>query len=526
MFRLAISTNRARINTTFRPSLVKRRHVFNPGSLHMSTVAATSTDNKTNDTATATTPSKETVAAQTTAFQDLLGLSSPSPDLKNTFYQRQLPETLVRFSSNQGKRLFRSAMEAGHAEGFFPLTGNFTTQSEPAYCGPSSLAMVLNALEVDPGQRWKGNWRWYSDELLECCSSKEEMKKNGITFDKFACLAKCHSDVVVKRGNDFTLEEFIQDVQDVTMRSDKFMVISFSRKTLGQTGDGHFSPIGAYHPESGMVLVLDTARYKYPSYWCPVDVLYESMKPIDKETGRPRGYFLLSYDAERPPVSLCKVKNATANQNKDEDDIKKKEQQTIEEKTVSSAPALNWTTLAKSFCKRIPENMWLEKPRTLQHVVQLVLRNVPPEYTMILANQSLLAASATMPNDARSYIDTLLHDTTQSALYPIVLDALYPSSQRTTTVDQYAAFATLFMLGSPRMLYTSLPRDLQESLDTYRQDKSMSNVVKREVDRIGVEVSELTKTFCTCGPGWSSSSNNSSTNNNSVSSILDKDCSN
>ena len=354
------------------------------------------------------------------------------------------------------------------------------------------------------------------------------MKKNGITFDKFACLAKCHSDVVVKRGNDFTLEEFIQDVQDVTMRSDKFMVISFSRKTLGQTGDGHFSPIGAYHPESGMVLVLDTARYKYPSYWCPVDVLYESMKPIDKETGRPRGYFLLSYDAERPPVSLCKVKNATANQNKDDDDIKKKEQQqqqTMEEKTVSSAPALNWTTLAKSFCKRIPENMWLEKPRTLQHVVQLVLRNVPPEYTMILANQSLLAASATMPNDARSYIDTLLHDTTQSALYPIVLDALYPSSQRTTAVDQYAAFATLFMLGSPRMLYTSLPRDLQESLDTYRQDKSMSNVVKREVDRIGVEVSELTKTFCTCGPGWSSS-NNSSTNNNNISSILDKDCSN
>ncbi|CDH61092.1 glutathione gamma-glutamylcysteinyltransferase [Lichtheimia corymbifera JMRC:FSU:9682] len=537
MFRIALNTNRTRISTTTTPFLVKRRHAINPWSVHMSTAAVSSkTNDTTPTTTTTTTPSKETVAAQTSAFQDLLGLTSPSPDLKNTFYQRQLPETLVRFSSNQGKQLFRSAMEAGHAEGFFPLTGNFTTQSEPAYCGPSSLAMVLNALEVDPKQRWKGNWRWYSDELLDCCSSKEEMKKNGITFDKFACLAKCHSDVVVKRGNDFTLEEFVRDVQDVTMRSDKFMVISFSRKTLGQTGDGHFSPIGAYHPESGMVLVLDTARYKYPSYWCPVDVLYESMKPIDKETGRPRGYFLLSYDAERPPVSLCKVKNATANQHNEENDKKRQEQQqqqqpqqqqAVEEKTVSSAPALNWTTLAKSFCKRIPENMWLEKPRTMQHVVQLVLRNVPPEYTMILANQSLLAASATMPNDARSYIDTLLHDTTQSALYPIVLDALYPSSQRptaTNTVDQYAAFATLFMLGSPRMLYTSLPRDLQESLDTYRQDKSMSDVVKREVDRIGVEVSELTKTFCTCGPGWSSTIGATTGNNGNVS-ILDKDCS-
>lgn len=72
------------------------------------------------------------------AFQSLLGITTNEKDIQNTFYQRQLPKSLVRFSSDQGKKLFRSAMEAGHAEGFFSLTGNFTTQSEPAYCGPSS----------------------------------------------------------------------------------------------------------------------------------------------------------------------------------------------------------------------------------------------------------------------------------------------------------------------------------------------------------------------------------------------------
>lgn len=80
-------------------------------------------------------------ASVTAAFQDLLGVSAPSAtpdDLKNTFYQRELPTTLVRFASPGGKKLFREAMDDGHAEGFFPLTGNFTTQSEPAYCGPSS----------------------------------------------------------------------------------------------------------------------------------------------------------------------------------------------------------------------------------------------------------------------------------------------------------------------------------------------------------------------------------------------------
>ncbi|KAI7851353.1 Phytochelatin synthase-domain-containing protein [Circinella umbellata] len=446
-----------------------------------------------------------TTSTNHNAFQDLLGLNNSNPDLKNTFYQRQLPTTLVRFSSQDGKKLFRSAMEAGHAEGFFSLTGNFTTQSEPAYCGPSSLAMVLNALEVDPKARWKGNWRWYSDELLECCSSKEEMKKNGITFDKFACLAKCHSDVVVKRGNDFTLEEFKKDVENVTTRSDVFMVISFSRKTLGQTGDGHFSPIGAYNPETQMVLVLDTARYKYPSYWCPIETLYESMKPIDKETGRPRGYFLLSYDVNHPPISLCKVQKKSTN---DKDSSTQFEQQQKEERSLEiqeqqqqqlhlQSP-LNWTTLAKSFCKRIPENMWIEKPRTLEHVVQLVLRNVPPEYTVILANQSFRQS----PNE---YINKLLYDTSKSPLYPIVFNALYPqhkNEQQQELVDHHAAFATLFVLGSPRMLYTSLPRDLQKTLSRYRKDEYMSDIVKREVDRISVEVTELTKTFCTCGPGW------------------------
>ncbi|KAI7903388.1 Phytochelatin synthase-domain-containing protein [Cokeromyces recurvatus] len=438
------------------------------------------------------------------AFQDLLGVTSPEAnthdDLKNTFYQRELPKTLVRFASPEGKKLFREAMDIGHAEGFFPLTGNFTTQSEPAFCGPSSLAMVLNALEVDPKRRWKGNWRWYSDEFLHCCSSKEEVKVKGITFDNFACLAKCHCDVQVNRAFDFTFEKFVKDVEMVTSTSDKFMVVSFSRKVLGQTGDGHFSPIGAYNAQERKVLILDTARYKYPSYWCPIEMLFESMNPIDKETGRPRGYFVLSYDVENPPVSLCKVKPEACTVKKEE------EQQPVKSnKQLREEAKLNWSTIAKSFCQRIPENLWLEKPRTLEHVVRLVLRNVPKEYTTILANQSLASFNATNPDKkAEKYINELLYDTTKSPLYPVVIDALYPERENHsyTPIDYNAAFATLFVLGSPRMLYTSLPKDLQDRLDKYRRDESMSTIMKHEVQRISNEVVDLTTAFCTCGPNW------------------------
>ena len=35
-------------------------------------------------------------------------------------------------------------------ENYFGLAEQYTTQSEPEYCGPASLTMVLNALNIDP----------------------------------------------------------------------------------------------------------------------------------------------------------------------------------------------------------------------------------------------------------------------------------------------------------------------------------------------------------------------------------------
>ncbi|KAI8322509.1 Phytochelatin-domain-containing protein, partial [Martensiomyces pterosporus] len=211
-----------------------------------------------------------------------------------SFYRRELPRELVSFTSAEGRRLFKESLNEGYAEGYFNLAGNFTVQSEPAYCGPSSLAMVLNALEVDPGRTWKGVWRWYSDELLESCRTETELKASGITFDQFICLASSHAHVVAKRGNEVSREEFLEDIKRVTQRDDMFLVLSFSRKMMGQTGDGHFSPIGAYHPETNQALVLDSARYKYPCWFADVDKIYGSLQPADEETGRPRGYFLVS----------------------------------------------------------------------------------------------------------------------------------------------------------------------------------------------------------------------------------------
>ena len=63
---------------------------------------------------------------------------------------------------------------------------------------------------------------------------------------------------------------------------------------LAPAGDGHFSPVGGYHADKDLVLVLDTARFKYPPHWVPLADLYMAMAPADPATGKPRGYISLS----------------------------------------------------------------------------------------------------------------------------------------------------------------------------------------------------------------------------------------
>ena len=77
-------------------------------------------------------------------------------------------------------------------EGYFAQAEQLHTQQEPAFCGLATLVVALNALAIDPGRLWKGPWRWYSEELLDCCAPLETVKKEGITFDQLACLARCN----------------------------------------------------------------------------------------------------------------------------------------------------------------------------------------------------------------------------------------------------------------------------------------------------------------------------------------------
>jgi glutathione gamma-glutamylcysteinyltransferase len=219
----------------------------------------------------------------------------PLPEPKYSVHKRVLPENLIAMSSPQGRSMLLHALQNRAAEPYWSLMEHFTNQSDPAYCGITTLQIVLNSLAVDPNVRWRGGWRYYGDEdtiLERCCISHERIQRAGISLPQFARLAKCQGlDVTTKQPTTASWNEFRRDVKDMLSAEGAMLVVSFSRSSLGQTGEGHFSPIAAFYED--YVLVLDVARFKYAPYWVSLSQLYEAMKPLDEATAQPRGWFIL-----------------------------------------------------------------------------------------------------------------------------------------------------------------------------------------------------------------------------------------
>lgn len=47
---------------------------------------------------------------------------------------------------------------------------------------------------------------------------------------------------------------------------------------------------------------MDTARFKYGPHWVPLPLLFDAMQPIDPDSGKSRGFVLLSYQHDDDPV--------------------------------------------------------------------------------------------------------------------------------------------------------------------------------------------------------------------------------
>lgn len=178
-----------------------------------------------------------------------------------------------------------------------PLAEQFLTQANLAYCGVASMVMVLNSLAVPaPAAAGFGSYRfWTQENVFEAADTRavlspEVVARQGMTLRELgALLASLGVQARAIHGDRLSLAQFRLLVRSNLSQSGDRLLVNYHRKAVGQAGGGHISPLAAYHPMTDRVLILDVARYRYPSVWVPLADLWQAIRTTDSSTGLSRG---------------------------------------------------------------------------------------------------------------------------------------------------------------------------------------------------------------------------------------------
>ena len=253
----------------------------------------------------------------------LLGLAISTADSRAK--DRETPAVLlVEWSSGESlERLSRSS----HKSDFFPLSNHFVSQNNKIFCGLASASIVLNALRLGrkaglPHDRrsiaeHERAWlprgfdpffgKYTPNNVLNArTKSRIEvlgkpididgvMKRDyGLQLRQLARVLRSHGlDVAVRvvgKGTDAGTVR--QEIVANLASGDDFVLVNYARKSLGQKGGGHISPIGAYDKRSDSFLIMDVNPNSAPWVWVRSDDLIRAMRTFD--TVENRGYLLVS----------------------------------------------------------------------------------------------------------------------------------------------------------------------------------------------------------------------------------------
>ena len=261
------------------------------------------------------------LAHATTAafFAALLGCASPtapSPPVATD-------AALVGMATDDG--LARLARATGKAD-FAALANQFEAQINGAFCGPTSAAIVLNAVRGrsagvprDHDRLRPGDLSFltpgadpivprYTPDLVIAKGAKtrsqvlgEPVVINGKTMRDFGYQLRQFDEML--RANDLATRLVVVDdakpeaeiraelVANLTRAGD-YAIVNYRREAVGQKGGGHISPLGAYDAVSDSFLVLDVNPGAASWVWMPNATLVKGMRTFD--TVENRGYVLVS----------------------------------------------------------------------------------------------------------------------------------------------------------------------------------------------------------------------------------------
>lgn len=250
----------------------------------------------------------------------VLGCQAPAPPSSGPV---NADPGLVAFASDEG--LARFARASAKVD-FPPLANQFEAQLNGAFCGPTSAAIVLNAVRNRSADLPRDHGRLKPDDLRNVPSGYDPIVPRYTQDNVIAPGEKTRAQVLGEpvtingkpmRDFGYQLRQFDQmlranglatrmvvvdervseaqiraDLAQNLQRPDDYVIVNYRREAVGQRGGGHISPLGAYDAVSDSFLVLDVNPAAAGWVWMPTAALIKGMRTFD--TVENRGYVLVS----------------------------------------------------------------------------------------------------------------------------------------------------------------------------------------------------------------------------------------
>ena len=160
--------------------------------------------------------------------------------------------------------------------------------------------MVFNAGGVPRPNSTENPGGHYFDQvnLIEEAEKKgfdgKTVAKEGMTLDTYKqFLGDFPVQATVTHAGDTTLDAFRTLAITTLQTRDEFLVVNYNRPDVGQTGGGHFSPVGAYDAATDRFLILDVTRGKHDPAWVPASRLFTAMQAVDSSSNLSRGFAVI-----------------------------------------------------------------------------------------------------------------------------------------------------------------------------------------------------------------------------------------
>ena len=213
--------------------------------------------------------------------------------------QTALAVDLVPITLPEGTNLLQRSRSVSD---YGQLSQAFLTQSSLTYCGVASAVMILNSLDTKAplADGYRGYRFWTQDNIFLMNEAQELIdpelvNRQGLTLHQLANLLSSNGVSVSKLHGDRIVLPVLRSLlrKSLSDPSDR-LIVNYDRRSLGQKGGGHFSPLAAYDSVSDRVLVLDVARYRYPSVWIHTADLLKAMHTLDTTSGDYRGLLIIN----------------------------------------------------------------------------------------------------------------------------------------------------------------------------------------------------------------------------------------